>query len=73
MIKISDKKDCCGCGACMNACPKSAIKMCEDKHGFVYPVIDDDLCVGCGVCETRCPFGVAIRENIQKAVRVFGY
>ena len=30
-------------------------------------------CIGCGVCETRCPFGVAIRENMQKAVRVFGY
>ena len=30
-------------------------------------------CVQCGSCETRCPFGVAIRENMEKAVRVFGY
>ena len=31
-----------------------------------------DECVECGVCETRCPFGVAIRENMKKAVEVFG-
>ena len=30
-------------------------------------------CIECGSCETRCPFGVAIRENMQSAVRVFGY
>ncbi len=30
-------------------------------------------CIGCGMCETRCPFGVAVRENMQSAVRVFGY
>lgn len=30
-------------------------------------------CIQCGACEQRCPFGVAIRENMQKAVSVFGY
>ena len=30
-------------------------------------------CIQCGVCETRCPFGVAIRENMQAAVKIFGY
>ena len=30
-------------------------------------------CIQCGTCETRCPFGVAIRENMKEAVRVFGY
>ncbi len=30
-------------------------------------------CIQCGSCETRCPFGVSIRENMQKAVEVFGY
>lgn len=30
-------------------------------------------CVRCGVCEKRCPFGVEIRENMKKAVDVFGY
>ena len=30
-------------------------------------------CIQCGVCETRCPFGVEIRNNMKKAVEVFGY
>ncbi|MBE6989186.1 MAG: aldo/keto reductase [Ruminococcaceae bacterium] len=30
-------------------------------------------CIGCGACETRCPFGVAIRENMQRAAQIFGY
>ena len=30
-------------------------------------------CIKCGACEKRCPFGVAIRENMEKAVSVFGY
>ena len=30
-------------------------------------------CVACGICETRCPFGVKVRENMKKAVSVFGY
>ena len=30
-------------------------------------------CIECGSCETRCPFGVAIRENMKDAVKIFGY
>ena len=30
-------------------------------------------CIKCGACETRCPFGVKIRDNMAKAVKVFGY
>lgn len=30
-------------------------------------------CIKCGVCETRCPFDVKIRDNMSKAVEVFGY
>ena len=29
-------------------------------------------CLQCGVCESRCPFGVNVRENMTKAVKVFG-
>ena len=40
MIEIKDKKDCCGCWACENACPKHCISMVEDKEGFRYPQVD---------------------------------
>ena len=43
---FDDKKHCCGCGACMNVCPKNAIRMAEDEVGFVYPEIDQNLCIG---------------------------
>lgn len=29
-------------------------------------------CIQCGQCEARCPFGVAIRENMLEAERIFG-
>ena len=55
-IVLFDKKEnCCGCWACENICPKNAIKMHEDKEGFLFPSIDRNLCVGCGLCEKVCP------------------
>lgn len=50
IILFNDKKECCGCGACMNVCPKNAITMQEDEFGFVYPIIDNDKCIECGAC-----------------------
>ncbi len=55
MIQIDDKRNCCGCGACTNACPKQCISMQYDKEGFLYPLIDKDRCVNCGLCERVCP------------------
>lgn len=55
MIVISDKHDCCGCAACVNACPKQCISMKEDSKGFLYPQVDSVLCVDCGLCEKVCP------------------
>lgn len=51
-----EKKDCCGCGACMNICPKMAIHMEKDEYGFVYPRIDAEKCVECGACKKVCAF-----------------
>lgn len=55
MIIIKDKKDCCGCGACVQKCPKKCISLQEDNEGFLYPYIDEKLCVDCGLCEKVCP------------------
>ena len=56
MIKIIEKKQCCGCQACANACPKKCITMKADSEGFLYPVIDEAVCINCGLCEKVCPF-----------------
>ena len=56
MIQISDKSKCCGCTACVNACPAQCIVMRRDREeGFDYPVANPDLCLGCGKCDAVCP------------------
>lgn len=54
-IKENNKKECCGCTACMNICPVSAIEMRSDEEGFLYPVVDKEKCINCGLCEKTCP------------------
>ena len=49
------KEDCCGCTACYEICPRSAIKMQVDEEGFLYPVIIESLCIKCYNCLKVCP------------------
>ncbi len=69
IVLFDDKKDCCGCGACMNVCPKNAIRMAEDEVGFVYPEIDQNLCIGCGACKKAC--GYQMQPMMQKSEAVY--
>lgn len=63
MIHIVDKRQCCGCAACVQKCPKHCISLYEDEEGFLYPRIDTNNCIDCGLCEKVCPF-----LNCDKAV-----
>lgn len=55
MINILEEKRCCGCSACVEKCPKQCVSLCEDKEGFLYPIVDKSICVDCGICEKVCP------------------
>lgn len=48
-------KDCCGCNACEQICPKKCITFKYDNEGFSYPEIDETSCVNCGACIKHCP------------------
>lgn len=55
MVIINKKEDCCGCGACFDACSKQAIIWKTDEEGFSYPQVDTTKCVNCGLCNKVCP------------------
>lgn len=48
-------KDCCGCTACEQICPKNCITLTENHEGFIYPAVDESLCINCGACVKHCP------------------
>ncbi|HJJ11534.1 MAG TPA: Coenzyme F420 hydrogenase/dehydrogenase, beta subunit C-terminal domain [Clostridiaceae bacterium] len=54
-IEFVKKNDCCGCGSCVQKCPKQAISMVENEEGFLYPQINKEKCVDCGLCSKVCP------------------
>lgn len=57
MISVYNRKeDCCGCTACQQICPSSAIEMKPDEEGFLYPEINQDECTDCGLCREVCAF-----------------
>ena len=55
MIRIIDKRECCGCEACVQVCPKHCIDFSSDYQGFCYPHVDEAHCINCGLCEKVCP------------------
>lgn len=55
MIHITESNKCCGCEACIQACPKQCITTLEDREGFLYPSINKESCTNCGLCEKVCP------------------
>lgn len=44
-----DKDTCVGCGACVDSCPVSAIKMADKAE-----VVEAE-CIECGACVGSCP------------------
>ncbi|MCD7885912.1 MAG: Coenzyme F420 hydrogenase/dehydrogenase, beta subunit C-terminal domain [Lachnospiraceae bacterium] len=46
MIDIKEKKNCCGCGGCMNVCPKYSTMTVKDKDGkevYTYGIDTDPM------------------------------
>ena len=86
--KISWKGHCMYCSHC-EPCPKKidiasvtkflnlaqAGKNIPETVREHYKVLEHHAgeCIKCGACETRCPFGVEIRENMNKAEKLFGF
>lgn len=63
MIKITNKSQCCGCGACVTVCPTRCVSLVSDDEGFGYPVVDSSRCADCGLCGSVCPFLATYTPN----------
>ena len=80
MIDVKVLSKCCGCEACVLACPQHCISFKEDEEGFLYPEVNKEKCVECGVCENVCPIlnqgdkrvpiSVHAAMNLNEAVRI---
>ena len=71
MVDIKEKKECMGCSACKEICPKKCITMKEDYEGFLYPEIDHNKCIECNLCSKTCPMINPNKEN-KKSKEVYG-
>lgn len=70
-IEILNKKMCTGCRMCEQICPVKAIKMEENKEGFIEPIVDKKTCIKCGLCAKRCPQLNSIIDNNSKIIDVY--
>ena len=62
MKEICKKNDCCGCMACLNRCPKNAIKCIENE---LYPIIEEKKCVDCGICRKICEKSIKPKRTLE--------
>ena len=51
-------EECCGCNACCSICPCKAVTMKQDRKGFYYPEVNEEVCIHCGLCRKVCPMNV---------------
>ena len=49
------KNRCTGCGYCSSTCPVSAIEICADELGYLFPKVSSK-CIDCGKCVKECPY-----------------
>lgn len=55
-VALTAEKDLChGCGACVLACPREAVRLTETAAGALVPIIDAAKCNECGLCAQACP------------------
>ena len=53
ILNLKTVTKCCGCGACLNSCPKGAISL-NLQNGFFVASVNKQLCVECGACVKNC-------------------
>lgn len=61
------ESNCTACSACYSVCPYNAINFNFNNHGFLVPIINEEICKECGLCEKVCPqINSLEQENLEK-------
>ena len=53
-----DTRVCKGCGLCVHYCPRTVLRLSDQRNQKGYTtaeVMDIDQCTGCKLCEISCP------------------
>lgn len=80
---LTESRNCCGCNACVEICPKGCISLVESEEGFFVAKANSKSkeCIYCGKCNVVCPvqnshseeekkqYGFIV-QNIDEAVRI---
>ena len=73
-LHTGNKTECCGCLACIDACPTTCITKTIDEEGFVYPVINDtSKCVHCNNCVKTCPISNSSAQPFSNQICTYGW
>lgn len=65
-MRVCEVGSCTGCFACLQKCPKAAIKIGYDENSKTIPIVDKALCVNCGLCKKVCPINQKIELSTPK-------
>lgn len=67
MLDFDLRDFCYGCGACVNACPRTAIRLVQAEDGSYIPEIDGGKCIRCGKCDRVCIYLNSSKYHTQIA------
>jgi NAD-dependent dihydropyrimidine dehydrogenase PreA subunit len=59
-----NKKNCSGCGGCVELCPVKCIKMEKSREGFYIARANEKNCINCGKCSAICSMNERLGNGV---------
>ena len=66
MNTVCELNRCSGCMACVDTCPKGAVKIIDTLTAY-NAVISKEKCIECGLCSYICPSKIGLRDVVKIA------